>query len=562
MKTRKLIVSCLVLLFTTSLLFPASMQKPYSVNSPEWKTAAALCMTAGMALPSSVSPVTGEEIAQAVMRIPDDRLLQEERALKEKLLDSLGWKPMFATKNFGADVNPTITPEFYVHSSKTDRSIDYLFPIKERNSLLNFSFDFDFASVGYGYVDYLALSPTYLQQYDKTWGTNADALADFQHDGTLNAGIIFGNDWMNFGIMRGRQSLGYGKTGNLQLSDNFSRQDFLRFHTFSAWFNYTLDITHYNLMKGTDDIASMEVEPFNANGKHQIMPTHRFEVTLFNRLQLVFNEGAIMELDNPLDWRLLNPFIFLHGMDNFAEQEAISGADQANNYLSMEIGYTVIPHLRLNFQAVIDQIQIPSEVSGYDPVTICPQAYGFLGNIETSWILKDSYLNAWLETAYTTPYLYLNKKKNSDNSRNHNFDMIVGYDNWRKADEIGYTGYPYGGDAVVLAIGSSYGKLGVFSVDGSLTYVLHGPYGWGYGSVIPPRGIDHLNDATPSSGLSNAEHRLEVKTTGSYTPTKGLTLNAGLGFVQIWNYRNAAGTTWNDIQFMVGVALDFVRMFH
>lgn len=545
-----------IFMISISTLY-STTQKTFSIDSSEWKAAAALCMSAGVLPPSSVSPTTGEEILNALGRIDEARLTENEKAMLERLREKLDWTPMLNTEYFGADANVILAPEFYVHTSNdVDRSMDYLFPKKDRLNLLDFSFKMNFADVGYGFVNYLALSPMHLNQYDKTWGTNVDALKDgleMVHEGVLDAGILFGNKWMNFSVASTGQSLGYGKNGNLGISDNFMRQQYMRFHTFSRYFDYTLNITRYNSLVENQSSA----EGFqNFNGKQQIFPVHRFEVKLFDKLQLVFQEQTMMYIDNAFDIRLLNPFIVFHGFNNYGDGINVSNGDQANNSIILELGYTVIPHLRINGQFIIDQITLPGEIRGEDDTR--PNAFGALLNVESSWILEKYFLNAWLETSYMSPYVYLNNKLD-ESGQNYNFDYIVGYDIWGGNDDINYTGYKYGPDSIVLSIGADFGDLDRFLLSGSLTYVIHGKYGLGYQTMIAAMGPDHINDLTPST--ATPEHRLEALIEAVYKPIEGLEISSGLGIVQIWNRKCTQGDNLTDMQFKIGVKFDPVAMF-
>lgn len=556
---KKTIALVLILTCITATVF-SSTQKTFQTDSIEWKAAAALCMSAGVLPPSSVSPVTGEEILGALDRIDENSLNEDERLMLENLREKLDWTPLFNTEYFGADTNVVISPEFYAHTfTGIDRNMDYLFPKKDRLNLLDFSVRMDFAGIGYGFADYLALSPCHLKQYDKYWGTNIDSLKnglEMVHEGALDAGILFGNEWMNFSIASTGQSLGYGKNGNLGISDNFTRQQYLRLHTFSRYFDYTLNITRYNNLINDQT----EAEGFqNFNGRQQLMPLHRFEVKLFDKLQLVFQEQTMLYVDNAFDIRLLNPFMVFHGFNNYRDEVAITDDkinDQANNSIILEVGYTPIPHLRINGQLIIDQITLPGEDKRGDNTR--PNAFGVLLNMETGWILGSSFLNAWFETSYMSPYVYLNRKT-YDSASDYNYDYIVGYDIWRGNDDINYTGYKYGPDSIVLSMGADYGNLDRFMLSGSLTYVLHGNYGLGYKFMESATGEDHINDATPTS--STPEHRLEALLEASFKPMDGLEISSGIGVVGVWNKGCEKGNDFTDLQLRIGLRFDPVEMF-
>lgn len=508
-------------------------------------------------------PTTGAEIAKALSAIPASRLSESEENLRQRLLEKLDWEPLLATDNFGAHPKVIISPEFYLQSNNdVSRVQDYLFGYKDRLPFLNFSLEFDFAGVGYGFAEYLFLSPDIVRQYDKTWGTNIDAILsgfNTQHEGTLRAGMLFGNDWMNFSIQAARQSMGYGRTGNLALGDNFTRQHFMRLHTFSRFFDYTLNITQYNTMKDTANPSDqLSVNGMSFSGAQQLYPIHRLEAKIADKVQIVAMAGAMTYADNVLDIRLLNPFLMLHGFNNYRDETEIADGDEGNNIFVVELGYTFIPHFRLNFQFLADQITLQDEIR--EEENTCPNAFGFLLNMESSWILDDRYLTVWIEGAYTMPYTYLNRKQSANGSWNHNYDYIVGYDLWGLG-EIDYAAYRFGSDAIVLGMGAMFGDLDGFSVEGSIEYSIHGKYGLGYESVVAEHTPASLADSTPTTGIGNAEHRIEAQVGGSYAPLDGLDIEAGIGLVQIWNYRLGQGRTFTDLQLKVGLSFDPVEMF-
>ena len=209
----------IVLLFSVLCSLFSSNQRIFYVDSKEYQAAYALCISAGVLPPSSVNPLTGEEIISALNRIPAELLNTEERAILDNLLGTLEWKPIINSKYLGIDPLAIISLDGFVQTDVPSHSKDFFVKYKDRLHAVDISLDFDFANVGYGFVDYLFLSPTLTDDYSKYWGTNLDSLFNgatlLQLDGVFNAGLLFGNEWMNFSIMSTRQSMGYGRTGNL-----------------------------------------------------------------------------------------------------------------------------------------------------------------------------------------------------------------------------------------------------------------------------------------------------------------------------------------------------------
>ena len=569
---KRIIIFTLLIISFCFNLSAISMQKTFSTDSVEYQMAYALCVAGGVVPPSSVNPITGEEILSALQRIPENNLSFEEKAMLEELVSALGWNQIVETDYFGMDPRAIISLDAFVQTDIPENDRDFFIDYGERLHPLDLSLDFNFADYGYGFVDYVFASPTLRENYNQYFfGTNLDALyrgsfgSLLQLDGALHAGILFGNKWMNISIMSAPQSMGYGRTGNLGLGDNFDHQRFLRFHTFSRYFDYTFNLTHYASMSNNssinpDDLHVIQGELFN--GKQQEYIIHRLEFKLLDKIQLTMMETSMFYVDNPFDIRIFNPFLFLHGFNNYVDStepnnpDEPGSKDEANNLMVLEFSYTFLPHHRLNLQVLIDQIQFSSEPGG------SPSGLGFLLNYETSWFIDKGYLTGWFEMAYMMPAVYLNHKLGSDEDYNHNFDFIVGsqfYSLNSNGGQINYTGYGYGPDSIVIGMGASYGKLNHFKIDGSLIYSIHGMYGLGYETIIPAGRYDG-NDWF-SVPFSKAEHRIEIAIKGSYIPVDGLKLQGGIAFVQAWNYQCSYGKNLSDLQLYIGVSFDPVEMF-
>lgn len=349
---RKIALSAIVGLVLLASLNAVNMQKTFSRDSSEYQATYALCISSGVLPPSSVTPVTGAELAAALSRIPYELLNNAERAVYDELLDSLEYHPLLEYDLFGMDPNPTIGLDMFAQSAILQSEKDILFPREDRTEVLSLSFDFKFADSGYGFVDWLMLSPMITDYSGKHFDTNLNKLIEGDiiatiHEGTLDAGILFGNNWMNFSIMSARQEQGYGHTGNLALGDNLRRQQYMRFHTFSKWFDYTYTLTRYSKMtydsKSSDNLRLIsQDESFEL--PQQVFPLHRFDFKIKDRFSLSVVEGAMMLVDSVFDVRMLNPFLFIHGFDNYADSTQISDrGDEANNILLLEFGYTFLP---------------------------------------------------------------------------------------------------------------------------------------------------------------------------------------------------------------------------
>lgn len=555
----KKIVSLLVLTMFVVSLGAVSYQKTYLKDSVEWKAAEAIAIAAGYNPPTAVNPATGGEILNAIERIDYNALSDEEKAFYDMTAASLGWNPTIESGIFGMTPSVVIAPEYYKQTEVVERYGDYLFPVRDRLNCLTFGFEYDYADTFYGYTDYLMLSPNHAKQYDELSGFNFDTILEgfnTQHEGTLRAGALIGNDWMNFSVQRSRQSMGYGKTSTFAIGDNFSRQDFMRLHTFSDIFDYTMNISLYSQQDKNNNTID-----FNFNGLHNMTSFHRFDVKPAKNVSFSITEGIVAYMDTTLDMRLLNPFLFHHGFNNYNEQievDPLKDTDEANNMFFIEAGWTVIPHLRVRAEIAIDQIQLAGEAAD---ANARPNANGFMVGVDTSWIFDDMFLTAYAEYASTSPYLYLNYKTTNSEFQ-PNYDYVLGVHDWWGVDEVAYGGFRFGGDSVVYGFGASFGKLDSFLVDASFAYSKHGLYGLGYANGLKNEfGPEHVGDKNLNCAEDQIEHRIELKIDGNYSITDFLDVSAGIGLVNIKNYKNQPGEKFSDFQMKLGVALDVTQIF-
>lgn len=548
-----------MLVLLSSSLSAGSYQKLFYKDSPEWKAASALAISAGKNPPTSVSPMTGASIVAALNSVNDNSLSEDELIFKQNLLDAVYWEPKFLTKPLAFDAGVLVAPYMFAQTNALERITDPVFFRRDIESIIEFDLELDLASCGYIYGDYLIAAKHLQVPHNKTFIYNFDFGSSIQQEAIFRAGIVLGNDWFNYMISRDGQSHGYGKTGNLLLGDNFTRQHYMRGHIFSKYFDYTLNITMYEPTSGGDNQESLSVQNFRFDGDKQYLMLHRFDFRPFDWASFSLTEGGMLYLANGgFDWRLLNPFLVFHGFDNRSESVIIGNGDEANNIFGLELGITLAPHFRFSIQGVLDQFQDKDEIDRYNEI-LCPNAFGIIANIESAWILGNTYLSAWIEGAYTSPYLYLNDKKNASGERNHNYDFIVGMWENHGEQEIGYSGYKYGGDAIVAAMGFDYGQPGLFDISGAMEYMIHGPNGLGYLNIILPRGPEYVNKPTPSDGWDSVERSFRIKVTGEYSPADYLTLRLGLGYVNFQNYR-LQGRSLDSVMVMLGAALNLTEL--
>ena len=92
----------------------------------------ALCISAGVLPPSSVLPITGAEIAEALSRIPYDKLSLDEKAAYDDLMGRLEFTPLHNYDKFGIDPTPLFSFDAFARSGESGYENDLLFKREDR----------------------------------------------------------------------------------------------------------------------------------------------------------------------------------------------------------------------------------------------------------------------------------------------------------------------------------------------------------------------------------------------------------------------------------------------
>lgn len=573
MKLKRIILISLLLVFITTLLSATNLQKTYLLSDGVWIRANRLCISTGHLGPIPVSPTTGAEILQALERLDYNSLSPQQKQEYDFIvaeIDTPSKGVVFSAKNITLDPELFLGFEAYAFNNLKSTPVEEFFiPFRDRipffygelhsyfGDLAYFDFQYTFrdGSQGFRLEDGVVkkgndeenlfynftnagfiLSPA----LDGSWhyyGNSKNIYTFFNYQPTKVGGVI-GNDFMNFYIGRSRQEFGNGVTGNMIIGDNFTYQEIAKLSFFSDIFSYYLSLTHFDNIETNTD--------FQLSGLHQNRLIHRFDFNIINKLRFTINIGAHMLTDSPFDLRMLNPMMIIHNWNNNSEsiEWEPGNNDELNNILGFEFEYAFLPGYIATAQLVIDQMRVYGENN-----STVPAAFGFLLNLKNYTTLKTGYLDSYVEGAYTSPYLYLNKKTWNGND-NYMLDHIVGYRfSQNNTTEAEYSGYIYGPDAIVISAGTEYTSFKDWSIKGSILYMAHGENGkenW--------RNKDNRTGANISTPSGIVEHTLSIRTGGSYSILENLKLTAELGTSFIWNYHNAANAFRTNLQTAVGIS--------
>jgi hypothetical protein len=576
---KALFLSALFLLPVT--VFPQN-QQVLPLSSPLYDEMDALYTLCGLAAPSAARPWTNAEAAAILQKIdgfaaaaPDPRV----RDLSDRIAAELSAPFKFTLDDLaGLNVQLDVALEAYAHTNGGDfaREEDWRYGYEERKPFLKLTLELGIASwfyvtcdlrygrnrfderdrrrdiaditAGIGAVvpppDSGAESyafPSRSWAYSSPFITNVLAGFDeFDFDWPKRANLTAGGEHWNLSIARDRLKWGRGRTGSFVFDDHRDYDEYLQFSAFTGNFKYQWLNVFYTLPE------------FGGMPGFKFLMAHRLEFRLLPSLVVAVSENVMV---NPGGFSpaSLNPALIYHNWYDRSRFNAIA---------QLELEYTPVAGWRLYTEAVIDQFKAFWEDESE------PSAWGILGGMGHTRFAGPGLLILSLEGAYTSPLLY----------RRDGVDFLtalpVKVNGSRDNLVFDYTGYPYGGDALVLQIDSRYRFPGNALISASLFGVIHGrmnPF-VSHNRDGNNNGLANLTGPAPSGSGDEREHILGISIRGDYTLPKkiavfGVSVWAGADFMLKKNklmlseagmenyifYHNS--NTVMDCQFIFGIGI-------
>lgn len=564
---RVVIVFLLLVIFSNALFAYDNGNKVYTSRDDAYVRLERLSRAAGRLGSGAITPATGNELLVALHRIDRDNLSPDLKA-EYDYLEALFSHPVnnFEAKYFAFDgklgfnlqgniadygafdwSNATNAIPSRYRGEDVFEAYRYMDPSIQAG--LEFYFGPWFALEGrFGinfpnhhlYESSLGwLMSGYLGKFNFVGDGPTTIPSDFPYRVSLGAG----NEYFSFIMGRLPQDMGNAAVSNMMVADNFNYQEVTMLSFFSPWFTYHMSMTRFDMMigNGPNNIPqSMSRSEFQ--GRQQIRVVHSFDLSLFDVVRFTIMLGTLYEADSLFDFRFFYPFYWQHNYQNFDNLSQESYYDEANNIMSLSLDYAFLKGWSLNVQFVMDQARLPKEIDDE-----MPWAWGILGNVRNTTQFKAGWLDSYIEIAYSNPYLFLNGKRTYDSQTgsyvyNYNADYIIGY-HYEWLDDVGYTGFKYGPDTIMVALGNEFGSWnGSYKAAAELSWRMQGIAGFVIQSI--DRNLTHIISQTlhgaselRASGY-DYEHVVELRLGGEYNFNDMLKVEGGFYNSIYVNYDN------------------------
>jgi hypothetical protein len=366
--------------------------------------------------------------------------------------------------------------------------------------------------------------------YSRPFITNVTTgSGEFDFDWPKRANITVGGLNWSLSLARDRIQWGRGTTGNFIVDGHRDYDEYLRFSIWTDRFKYEWLNVFY------------PAPETGGEKSFKFLMAHRLEFRLLPSLIFVVSENILCRPDgfNP---RYVNPaFIFHNWYDR----------DNINSLAHLELDFTPFKGYRFYTQAAFDQIQAPWEDESEPP------AWGILAGIEHIRPVGSGFLTLSVEGAYTTPLLY----------RRDLVDFIIRDVVYHRKDlSFDYSGFPYGGDALILQADAKYRFPGTAFLFARLFGMVHGKMNFfiSHNSDGLNTGLANLKDKTPSGTANEREYTFCVSLGGNYTipqPLSWLEVRAWTEMDYIYKKNklmlSETGTSENMVYHKKGGAADF-----
>ena len=586
---RKLV---LLLLMISCIVLPLSSHESeyYPVSSEEWRLVDDICRLSGVTGPSSFGPVTGRQLLLALERAEkkgaSPSLLEKARemiyaydGLYEDDLGSIALEVELNLEGYYQTNGDELTVPSFGYDNEW-----FVRNYRERPSTISLKLE---STVGDHFYSRFVMPAREKQIIDDFYWNDAFHFLGqakiMEQNFPYDAGISLSSDNLSLITGRGKVSQGEGFTGNTAVGDNYDYQEFLKLGANTRNTGFFLTLTNFDSSRqAIADSGHVVTEPWKVqnakfSGYRELRHSAGYEASVFDKVKVSLSFVTLLDTDTAFDFRYLNPFMVMHSYFNYHEDTVL----EANNIISIDLSFAIARGLRLYFQFSMDQIQFSGEAKGYanDYLYVDPNAYAALLNISWSKDIEDGILTLFGEAVYTSPAMYLNQKyydngnvtqykgKIENGQYTSSFepcwsqDFLLGYnrtESYGYNADMAFSGYIYGPDAIVFALGGEYYIPEKLNISSSLFYMVHGEKGRGFSiENYNFSGLDTLETINVMSPTGVVEHTLVAKVEGDYIINDYVSIYGGAAFSSFWNYRNVEGKDFTNLQTALGVKLKY-----
>ncbi|MCL2800154.1 MAG: capsule assembly Wzi family protein [Treponema sp.] len=352
-----------------------------------------------------------------------------------------------------------------------------------------------------------------------------------------------GGSFWNFQLGRDRLYWGTANLGSLTFNDNSPYMEYARLSLFSSSFKYSLLINQMplTLHDSLFNIPGWDLPENLRNSQQRYLYLHRFDFTLFDRVNIGLMEGVIVG-NSSIELRYLNPLMIFHSFfswENYDKWKSpYDGSDGFINgsIISLELNWNIIKNLAFYGQIVINDFATSSEMEE-DPSDWRPNGVGYLAGITYSHSFKDWGAVFYLEFLYTDPYLYMLSSP---------FASFIQLD--LHENDYNYYLLGFSRDTIGLTLGAHIFNNDTLNFTGSLSWISRGSHNKDGVKWDWQKGEEAFNETTPS-GI--AENKFILSIGGTWKPYPWLLFKTNITGILSFNNNHVQGNNTQSAQVSV-----------
>ena len=557
-RNMKRLIIIITLLFTGCLFLLSAHMEVFAQDSEEIRLLNSLYRIAGIQRPSIIYPASGDTIRYFIdssgLR---GHLPSETRLMLDDLYMNLGGDDMLLQKgDFGADLDIPLSLAFQGFIPRPSeltylRSDGSLF---DRLPLLSFDLNFAMTYLAFGQfrLDISKRPGTYHESLETNLILNSGIIQNIPHA----AYISLGTKNINLFIGRRKVSAGRGMTSSMSIGDNFLYRDAVKLSLHAFPLSYELMFNSFD-----PEIDSNSKFAWADSGVfHPQLIIHRISASLFSKVTLTLYEGLLSWKDNGMfDPKLLNPFMVLHDLFTFFN-------GNINNFFGLEADISLPCGLSLHAEGILDQLQLRKEVGDTSNQTKAePDAFGLLASMQWSRLNGKSMMLVYVESAYTSPALYLKRDFQKENDVIHHYqtDLIVGNNQHEDAPDVSYIGYKYGPNTVACETGLELSRLNDCNAYLTCLFRVTGDTGLGRATDIMHTSFAGKLSPWCSVSANKPEYLLQFTIGGRKAiMNETFYIGANISVQNFWNYRNSKDADKTITQFSLSASFNPMRLLY